>query len=120
MGENEDLKIMVDGVEIHGLADVYLLSEKDSFIEKIKLDASLNSEIKAALVEILDYLPLMPETLSFTTETNIPKRKNKRKRIQKKWNKRYGFKLKTVVMDGFKINRESDGNFCTYETIKTI
>ena len=59
-------------------------------------------------------------TLGFTTQTAIPNRKNKRKRIQKKWNKRYGLKLKTVVMDGFRMNKTSDGDVCTFESIREI
>lgn len=83
--------------------------------------AELRCELSAeSLKELLDLQASKPYTLSYTTETNIPNRKNKRKRIQKKWNKKYGYKLKTVVMDGFRMEKESDGDVCTFEAVKEI
>ena len=71
------------------------------------------------LKALLSLNPSNNYTLSYTTETNIPNRKNKRKRIQKKWNKKYGFKFKTVRMDGMKMRSITDGDICTFEAIKT-
>lgn len=82
---------------------------------------AIHGEITANhLKELLNLKTSNNYTLGFTTETNIPNRKNKRKRIQKKWIKRYGYKLKTVVMDGFRMNKTSDGDICTYEAVREI
>ena len=82
---------------------------------------AIHGEITANhLKELLNLKTSNNYTLGFTTETNIPNRKNKRKRIQKKWIKRYGYKLKTVVMDGFRMEKESDGDVCTFEAIREI
>ena len=77
----------------------------------------MNTEVLKALKSLN---PSNNYTLSYTTETNIPNRKNKRKRIQKKWNKKYGFKLKTVRMDGMKMRSITDGDVCEFEAVKEI
>lgn len=73
-----------------------------------------------ALADLKRLIPSNNCTLSYTAETNIPNRKNKRKRIQKKWNKKYGFKLKTVRMDGMKMRSKTDGDVCEFEAVKDI
>lgn len=98
------------------------LNGLDPLIHKKLMETTeLRCELIAETVkELLDLQSSKPQTLSYTTETNIPNRKNKRKRIQKKWIKKYGFKLKTVVMDGFRMNKASDGEVCTYEAVREI
>lgn len=88
-------------------------------MNEVTLSATVNWNAET-LQAILGLTPSNNCTLGFTTETNIPNRKNKRKRIQKKWNKKYGYKLKTVVMDGFRMNKASDGDICTYEAVREI
>ncbi len=90
---------------------------KKKLYETTELRCDLSAE---TVKELLDLQSSKPQTLSYTTETNIPNRKNKRKRIQKKWIKKYGYKLKTVVMDGFRMNKTSDGDICTYEAVREI
>lgn len=89
--------------------------------EKLMETTELRCEIdNETLKALLSLNPSNNYTIGYTTETNIPNRKNKRKRIHKKWIKKYGFKLKTVVMDGFRMNKTSDGDICTYEAVREI
>ena len=69
-----------------------------------------------------EYLDKSSKTvpLGFTAPTAIPFRKNKRKRIQKKWNKKYGFIVKSVVMRDFKIVKTSDGDVYEFEAVQEI
>lgn len=92
--------------------------------------AELSAEAQLILKEIEESVrkvfeshldkPSKPVTLGFTVPTAIPFRKNKRKRIQKKWNKKYGFIVKSVVMRDFKIVKKSDGDFYEFEAVKEI
>lgn len=47
--------------------------------------------------------------LSFTT--NLPSRRHKKKRINKKWLKRYGYKLTTGISCGWRVRQNIDGSF---------
>ena len=89
---------------------------REAVLYKTELRCVIDDKTLAALMSLN---PSNNYTFSCTTETNIPNRKNKRKRIQKKWNKKYGFKLKTVRMDGMKMRAETDGDISTFEAIKT-
>ena len=90
---------------------------KEALMNTTELRCVIDDKTFAALMSLH---PTNNYTLSYTTETNIPKRKNKRKRIQKKWNKKYGFKLKTVRMDGMKMKAKTDGDVYEFEAVQEI
>lgn len=90
---------------------------REALMNTTELRCVIDDKTLAALMSLH---PTNNYTLSYTTETNIPKRKNKRKRIQKKWNKKYGFKLKTVRMDGMKMKSTTDGDVCEFEAVQEI
>ena len=82
---------LLDGAEIPFVTG--LTTDDDEPIPAgITTTAELKIEIdNETLKALLSLTPSNNCTIGYTTETNIPKRKNKRKRIQKKWNKRYSF-----------------------------
>lgn len=52
-----------------------------------------------------------PDMYGISFATNIPARCHKKKRINKKWLKRYGYKLATGISCGWRVRQNIDGSF---------
>lgn len=85
--------------------------------------ASLSCEMTLADLSCLDYKPFEPEE-NFSIEYNVPilvqARWHKKKRINKKWLKRYGMKSDTVKMkaDARRLSYNIDTGVCEFEADK--
>lgn len=69
---------------------------------------SFNEEINGELMK--QFKGLMPEAYDIYIQVPIQRRQHKKKRINKKWAKRYGYVTKTITEKGWKIYRDADGN----------
>ena len=67
---------------------------------------SLNSKL---LFDLIRPVQTDNTTLHLTHSTNVPKRKHRKRRINKKWLKRYGYKEVTTTLSGT-ISAKKDGN----------
>ena len=87
-------------------------------MEEIRLD--FNKEIsfsgeftiinKDVIKQLFDITGSQAEYSMYYT-TLVQARKHKKKRINKKWLKRYGYRYVTKTLDGFKLNIVNDNEF---------
>ena len=68
----------------------------------------INTEINVDLLNKLSE-PL-PEKYDIEVQIPVQRRRHKKKRINKKWAKQYGYTMKTITTKGWKIHTDTDGN----------
>lgn len=69
---------------------------------------SFDAEVNTSLLKKLTK-PL-PEAYDIEMQIPVQRRKHKKKRINKKWAKRYGYVMKSIFTKGWKIHTETNGN----------
>ena len=81
------------------------------------MSCPLNAEMLQALVGVIEPSKVFVEC---DVGTYIPIRRHKKKRIQKKWIKRYGYKRITErrSFDGCEIQKKINGDITEYEFTK--
>lgn len=88
----------------------YPLSDK----AELTCEVEVNAPLFARAVGGVDIAQLNGDCTSFTIEGKVPRqvqvRRHKKKRINKKWAKRYGFKtiFETIRLTNVEFNREDD------------
>lgn len=60
---------------------------------------------------LLDQITAMPDTCDIEYEKRVQARRHKKKRINKKWLKRYGYKTVRIKSKGWKMHTREDGSF---------
>lgn len=70
---------------------------------------SFEGEINSELLKQFVVDP-MPEKYDIQIQVPAQCRRHKKKRINKKWAKRYGYTIKTITSKGWKIHTDIDGN----------
>lgn len=114
-----------DGVILMDVSDAAITTAKvDDSAEKIEKSLYFNKEMEfnatiettpETFNEILEQTDPHKYTLKYTKY--VQARRHHKKRINKKWLKRYGYKEKTIVIDGLKITsteRNGDEEICRY------
>lgn len=114
-----------DGVVLMDVSDaVITTAEVNDEAEKFEKSLYFNKEMEfnatiettpEAFNEILKQTEPHEYTLKYTKY--VQARRHHKKRINKKWLKRYGYKEKTIIIDGFKITsteRNGDEEICRY------
>lgn len=69
---------------------------------------SFEGEINGELLR--QFVEPMPEKYDIQIQVPVQRRRHKKKRINKKWAKRYGYTMKTITTKGWKIHTDTDGN----------
>lgn len=69
---------------------------------------SFEGEINSELLK--QFVAPMPEKYDIQIQVSAQRRRHKKKRINKKWAKRYGYTMKTITTKGWKIHTDTDGN----------
>ena len=69
-------------------------------------NASINLDLLQQLCQ-----PQLPQSYDIIYPKVVQVRKHKKKRINKKWLKRYGYKIIHVTSQGWKITTYTDGSF---------
>ena len=114
-----------DGVVLMDVSDAAITTaEVNDEAEKFEKSLYFNKEMEfnatiettpEAFNEILKQTEPHEYTLKYTKY--VQARRHHKKRINKKWLKRYGYKEKTIIIDGFKITsteRNGDEEICRY------
>lgn len=67
-------------------------------------EGEINGELLKRFVEP------MPEKYDIQIQVPVQRKRHKKKRINKKWAKRYGYTMKTITTKGGKIHTDTDSN----------
>lgn len=105
----------------------YTLEVKDFNLEPFAIDAQdynfetitipssneVTFEINSSDISniLLDQITAMPDTCDIEYEKRVQARRHKKKRINKKWLKRYGYKTVRIKSKGWKMHTCEDGSF---------
>lgn len=122
MGENEikSFKIYDDkGDEIQGISKLPLeCNEKLETNTKYMMSPSSPKEIEVSLDKYFDINTLLgvdvsqfPDKYAISTVNFVQARKHKKKRINKKWAKRYGYRQVIKQSEGWGLHTNTDGSF---------
>ena len=114
-----------DGVKLMDVSDAAITTvEVDDRAEKFEESLYFNKEMEFTATtettpetfnEILKQTDPHEYTLKYTKY--VQARRHHKKRINKKWLKRYGYKERTIIIDGLKITsteRNGDEEICRY------
>jgi hypothetical protein len=69
---------------------------------------SFEGEINGGLLK--QFVEPMPEKYDIQIQVPVQRRRHRKKRINKKWAKRYGYIMKTITTKGWKIHIDTDDN----------
>lgn len=69
---------------------------------------SFEGEINSELLK--QFVDPIPKKYDIQIQVPAQRRRHKKKRINKKWAKRYGYTIKTITTKGWKIHTDTDGN----------
>ena len=102
----------VDGVHLipFGQIDtVSLTAEEQDMPENFKVNTESNFTVELTNAAVFDELAKMvqPDRFNLQYTALVPRRKHKKKRIAKKWAKRYGYKEVERVIKNVRVDNES-------------
>lgn len=121
MGENEIKSFKLydyNGDEIHGISDISLeCDEKLKTNTKYMMPHRLSQEIELELNEHFDInmfpginTSQFPDIYAISIMHFVQVRKHKKKRINKKWAKRYGYRQVIKKSEGWELHMNTDGS----------
>lgn len=108
-----------NGDEIHSISDISLESnEKFKTNTKYMMSPHSSQEFELSLDKSVDINTLLgmdvshfPDKYAISTVHLVQARKHKKKRINKKWAKRYGYRQVVRRSEGWELHTNTDGSF---------